>query len=68
MNHMKVYPTIRNMRAAREALGHPAALDESIVATGIDALFALLDGYTVEFEDRGIVQLVPYVKGGHADE
>jgi hypothetical protein len=35
-------------------LGSPAALDEALVATGIDAFFALLDGGTVEIDGKAM--------------
>ena len=47
---MKVYTSVADMREARSQLGRPGALDEVLVATGIDALFVLLDGGTVEIE------------------
>ena len=43
-----VLPTVLQLRDARERLRSPAELDEALVATGIDALFVLLDGGTVE--------------------
>ena len=43
-----VLPTVSQLRDARERLRSPAELDEALVATGIDALFVLLDGGTVE--------------------
>jgi hypothetical protein len=55
---MRVLGTIDDMKVARKSLGSPAALNEALVATGIDALFVLLDGRTVEIEGRR-VRLVP---------
>lgn len=49
-----VFGTVSDMREARRQLGHPATLNEAIVATGIDALFVLLDGGTVEIEGRRV--------------
>jgi hypothetical protein len=49
---MKIYPPLEELRAARKRLGHPADLDEALAATGIDALFALLDGESVEIDGR----------------
>ena len=43
-----VLPTVSQLRDARERLRAPSELDEALVATGIDALFVLLDGGTVE--------------------
>ena len=43
-----VLPTVSQLRDARERLRSPSELDEALVATGIDALFVLLDGGTVE--------------------
>lgn len=58
---MKVFGPVSHMKAAREQLGRPATLNEALVATGIDALFVLLDGGTVEIEGQPY-RLVP-VKG-----
>jgi len=49
---MKVLRPIEELKRARESLGEPAALNEALVATGIDALFALLDGDDVEFDGQ----------------
>lgn len=62
---MRVFPSIQMMKAARRELGSPAALNESLVATGIDALFFLLDGGTAEFEGT-TYRLVP--AGGEAED
>ena len=55
---MKVYTSISAMQRARDMLGSPADLSEALTATGIDALFALLDGETVNFSGYGKVKLV----------
>jgi hypothetical protein len=47
---LRIYGTIDQMKKARASLGKPATLNEAITATGIDALFVLLDGGTVEIE------------------
>lgn len=47
---MKIFPTVDSMKAARDELGQPGALNEGLVATGIDALFLLLDGKVVEID------------------
>ncbi len=52
MNDIRLFVTKDEMRKARDDLGRPAGLDESIVATGIDAFFVLLDGGTVEIEGK----------------
>jgi hypothetical protein len=49
---MRVFGSIESMKQARRELGSPAALNEALVATGIDALFVLLDGGTVEIEGQ----------------
>jgi hypothetical protein len=49
---MEVYASSARMREARRMLGRPAALDEALVATGIDAFFALLDGRVVEIDGK----------------
>lgn len=48
---MRVFGSVADMKKARAQLGTPAALNEALVATGIDALFVLLDGGSVRFED-----------------
>jgi len=40
------------MKRARRELGNPAALDEALVATGIDALFFLMDGGRVRIDGK----------------
>ena len=55
---MKVYTSISAMQRARDELGNPSGLNEALTATGIDALFALLDGETVNFSGYGIVRLM----------
>jgi hypothetical protein len=57
---MKVYPSVLDLKEARQNLGAPADLVEALVATGIDALFALLDGEAVEI---GGVRYVLAVEG-----
>ena len=52
-----VLPSVSQLRDARERLRSPAELDEALVATGIDALFVLLDGGTVEI-GGGVFKLV----------
>ena len=52
VREMKVYGSIDDMKRARAELGSPGTLGEAITATGIDALFVLLEGGTVEFEGR----------------
>ena len=54
MNDMKVFGSVAEMKAARKSLGNPGSLAEAITATGIDALFVLLDGGTVEIEGRKV--------------
>jgi hypothetical protein len=57
---MRVYPSVQDLKEARLNLGAPGDLVEALVATGIDALFALLDGETVEI---GGVRYVLAVEG-----
>lgn len=52
VGNMRYFGTVAEMKAARESLGNPGTLAEAITATGIDALFVLLDGGTVEIEGR----------------
>lgn len=52
--HMQVFGTVEEMKAARASLGSPAALNEALVAAGIDALFALLDGAVIEIDGRTV--------------
>ena len=54
---MKLYVSEEQMRQARRDLGNPAALDEAIIATGIDAFFALLDGFEVTLLDGRVLRL-----------
>jgi hypothetical protein len=42
----------RLLLKARESLGRPAALDEALVDTGIDAFLWLLDGGVIEIDGR----------------
>jgi hypothetical protein len=49
---MKLYVSSVRVREARQMLGSPGALDEALVATGIDAFFALLDGRVVEIDGK----------------
>ncbi len=51
---MRVYVAAERMRDARCTLGSPGDLNEALVATGIDAFFALLDGQTVEIDGRSL--------------
>lgn len=55
-HHTHIYVSSERMRQARASLGSPGALDEALVATGIDAFFVLLDGGTVEIDGR-VVEL-----------
>ncbi len=55
---MRVFGPVAHMKEAREQLGKPATFNEALVATGIDALFVLLDGGTVEIEGQPY-RLVP---------
>lgn len=52
MSDMKLYVSSVRVREARQMLGSPGALDEALVATGIDAFFALLDGRVVEIDGK----------------
>lgn len=49
---MILLSTVDALRQARRSLGNPATLNEAITATGIDALFLLLDGGDVEIQGR----------------
>ena len=50
MSDLRIYLTVDEMKQARSKLGNPATLAEAVTSTGIDALFALLDGGIVEIE------------------
>lgn len=52
---MRIFGSVDDMKQARRQLGSPAALNEALVATGIDALFWLLDGGSVEIEGQRFV-------------
>ena len=54
---MRLLTSLELMREARLSLGNPAALNEAIIATGIDALLYLLEGGTMELADGRIVKL-----------
>lgn len=49
---MRIFGSGESMREARKELGNPAALNEAIVATGIDAFFWLLGGGDIELEEK----------------
>lgn len=49
---MKVFVSLERMKRARLELGNPAALDEALVATGIDAWFYLIDGGEVVMDGK----------------
>lgn len=55
---MRLLTSLELMREARLSLGNPAELREAIVATGIDALFYLMEGGTVEMADGRMMKLV----------
>lgn len=54
---MKLHVTETEMKRARSKLGSPTELDEALVATGIDAFFALLRGNEIELADGTRVRL-----------
>lgn len=49
---MVIYSPVDMMKQARASLGNVGALDEALVATGIDAFFHLLDGGRIRVDDQ----------------
>jgi len=52
MNRLKVFVTLERMKHARRELGNVGALNEGLVATGIDAWFHLMDGGELEMDGK----------------
>lgn len=63
-----IFPKISEMKKARASLGSPAALNESLVATGIDAFFSLLDGGVVVVEGKAYQLTAVRVTGENPQE